>query len=110
MVETLVNWLKSLLQPTTFGQPRSSQWPKVRSQHLEKWNWCAGCGKRLNLEVHHIIPVHVDPNKQLEPENLITLCRPTCHPLLGHLGNWSNYNPHVREDAALIFSRVKKTA
>jgi len=63
---------------------------------------CQACGTEKNLQVHHIVPVHIDPSKELDPGNLITLCelvRHDCHFHLGHLLNWKAYNPTVVEDS-----------
>ena len=58
---------------------RSSQWPKIRKKHIEKQPCCMACGSCKKPEVHHIVPVHVDPSKELDPDNLITLCDKYCH-------------------------------
>jgi hypothetical protein len=98
MIQTIKTWFT--------GQARSSQWAKVRAQYLERWNYCAACGRKDKLEVHHITPVFADPSRELEIDNLITLCRPVCHFLYGHLNNWKSYNIKVRQDAAYILSRI----
>ena len=90
-----------------FGSPRSSAWPKVRDAHLERKHCCAACGRRDRLDVHHITPVFVDPSKELEPDNLITLCRATCHFLIGHLGYWKSYNKDVKQDAAALLEKIR---
>jgi hypothetical protein len=46
-----------------------------------------------------VIPFHIRPNLELDPSNLITLCRGH-HLYVGHNGNWKLWNPRVREDAA----------
>lgn len=87
---------------------RSSQWPKVRAAHLVKEPACVACGasgKGVDLEVHHVVPFHVDRAKELDPTNLITLCRSggklgcDCHLTFGHVGSFHRYNPDVRRDA-----------
>lgn len=90
------------------GTSRSSAWPKLRAQYLERWNWCAACGRRDSLEVHHIVPVSVDPSRELELDNLITLCRTSCHLLLGHLGDWGSYNLSIRSDAKYLLDKIHK--
>jgi 5-methylcytosine-specific restriction endonuclease McrA len=64
------------------------------------------------LEVHHKIPVSVDPSRELDETNLITLCMyPTQkdHFHVGHLGNWKDYNRNVVKDAAFMLSRHHAT-
>lgn len=66
---------------------------------------CEACGREFDTQVHHIVPFHVDPRLELVKENLIGLCGPhgcNAHFKVGHLGNWRNANPRVREDAASI--------
>jgi hypothetical protein len=88
---------------------RSSRWPAVRRAHLATSGTCAGCGRADEVEVHHKVPVHVDPALELEPTNLITLCEgPTmnCHLWIGHLGHWRSWNKTVARDALRILGRV----
>lgn len=58
----------------TTGQPRSSEWPAVRDAHLSACPTCAACGSRIDPQVHHVVPFHKDPTKELDPANLLTLC------------------------------------
>lgn len=86
----------------TLGIPRSRYWREVRKKHLEKEPFCAVCGNSKNVVPHHIIPFHVDPSKELDSYNLITLCEGdtfNCHLFFGHLKNWSKYNENVVEDS-----------
>ena len=83
---------------------RSPEWEKARNEHLIKEPACRGCGSRINLEVHHKEPFHLDPAKELDPSNFITLCEcdkngMNCHLLLGHLGDFKAFNPNVVADA-----------
>lgn len=48
-----------------------------------------------NLDVHHVIPVHVNPALACDQSNLITLTRKE-HFVVGHLGNWKDYNVNMR--------------
>jgi len=57
---------------------------------------CECCGTKSsffgrNNDVHHMVPVHVDPKLACDQDNLITLDR-HCHFLIGHLGNWRSWN------------------
>jgi hypothetical protein len=95
-----INPLLSSLKPEL---ARSSRWPKIRKQHLAKQSSCQACGSEQHLEVHHIIPVHVDKSKELDPTNLITLCENPdvyfCHFIFGHLSlSWLKYDPNVIEN------------
>lgn len=94
---------------------RSSHWPKARAEYLLKHGECAACGASgsgVDLEVHHIVPFHVDRAKELDEKNFITLCRNgghlgcACHLTFGHAGSYSRWNEHVREDAKLMRARL----
>lgn len=89
---------------------RSPQWREVRRQHLEQYPTCAACGTVSWLQVHHVVPVHVDPMRECDPTNLITLCNAPyrrCHFRVGHLLSWHSWNVHVREDAAWFLEKVQ---
>jgi 5-methylcytosine-specific restriction endonuclease McrA len=82
---------------------RSSEWPKVRNEHLSQHPVCELCGGKDKLEVHHIEPFHLHPELELDSNNLITLCESAsngviCHLFAGHKGNYKNYNASVKTD------------
>jgi hypothetical protein len=89
-----------------FYSSRSSQWTNVRKQHLKDNNSCCACGKKDKLEVHHIEPYHVNPNRELDPSNLITLCK-SCHFIIGHLMDWTSWNIDVISDSRVYLNKVK---
>lgn len=92
------------------GTPRSRLWRRTREEHLKLNPECAVCGRKKNVVPHHVIPVHVDPSRELDPENLITLCEgPTfnCHLFFGHLRNWTKSNSSVKEDALNWSKKLK---
>lgn len=87
------------------SEPRSGHWQTVRKHHIEAHNTCAACGCKEHLQVHHVEPFHINPEKELDPTNLITLCmvdtpNRRCHFVLGHHNNWKNSNPTVRAEAS----------
>jgi hypothetical protein len=98
----MFNFLKTLRYAT-----RSSKWSTVRKQHLKENPFCLACGKNTKLEVHHKIPVHISPELELDPSNLVTLCADPCHILFGHLMNFRSYNKTVIEDCSVYLSKVK---
>lgn len=90
---------------------RSSLWSGVRSSFMktEGNDCCAVCGKKgilANLQVHHKVPFSVDPSRELDMKNLITLCD-AHHLLFGHLGNFQSWNPTVEEDCRIMFEKIK---
>jgi len=51
---------------------------------------CAWCGRTKNLDVHHIVPVSVEPESAADPLNMLMLCRkPACHQIIGHNGDFA---------------------
>lgn len=64
---------------------------------------CTICGNQQFIEVHHIIPVHVNINLSCDPTNLISLCdakNNSCHRWLGHYGDFRyKWNTQIRQYA-----------
>jgi 5-methylcytosine-specific restriction enzyme A len=92
---------------------RSAKWPLVRGVHLKLHPECAICGNTKKCEVHHKQPFHLHPELELEPSNLITLCEKkehgiNCHLLVGHLGNYKNFNPSVESDSMIWNAKLKE--
>ena len=91
---------------------RSPMWGKVRAEFLKSNTTCAVCNGTKNLEVHHILPFHVNPALELDPNNLIVLCEAgangiNCHLLVGHLGNFKSVNVNVVADAKIWNDKIK---
>jgi 5-methylcytosine-specific restriction protein A len=94
-----------------YGNKRSPQWGEVRKKHLKTHGTCAVCGGNKHLEVHHIMPFHIDPKKELDPTNLITLCESKSHNdhlIFGHLLDFKAMNPNVVTDAKNYHAEVSK--
>jgi 5-methylcytosine-specific restriction protein A len=89
---------------------RSSGWSKVRKAHVKANPFCASCGTKRKLEVHHIRDFSSNPELELDPDNLITLCRAgtQCHLTFGHLGSWKSINPEVAKDSQWFSNKVEK--
>lgn len=83
---------------------RSPRWPAVRAAHLAREPRCQWCHGYEKLEVHHVEPVHIARDKELAPDNLITLCMAPlweCHYEKGHRGtSWVDFDPDVRAKCA----------
>ena len=99
----MLTWLRRKAEEV-FG--RSGQWAKVRREHLAKEPRCIACGRDDDLEVHHVVPYHVDPTLELSPANLCTVCADPCHLVHAHLMNWTRSNPNVREDCERYSQRM----
>lgn len=98
------------------GAVRSPEWALVRHVHLEAHPQCICCGADKKLEVHHIIPFHIAPQLELDPNNLVTLCRGgrfkslNCHLVFGHLCSWKRFNLSVHSDAINMKNRLEEDA
>ena len=87
---------------------RSPEWSYVRKQHLLTQPFCQACGKKEKLEVHHIEPYHINPSRELDPTNLITLCSKYCHLTFGHLMDYKSWNKEVVKDCSEFLSKTKQ--
>lgn len=93
------------------GAKRSPGWARVQEHFLKAHPACECCGGTKTLRVHHVEPFHLNPARELDPDNLMTLCEAgrygiNCHLLVGHLGNWSRWNPIARLDAKLWAAKL----
>ncbi len=89
---------------------RDPQWPALSKKMIkEAGNKCALCNKSKNLITHHIIPVHVNKELELNENNLIVLCEHlthNCHFFIAHCCDWRSYNPEIRIDTKLLNERI----
>jgi len=113
MLENILEFLIELLEKWNnreslklFGARRSSGWRAVRNKHIKRCSVCVVCGTRKNLEVHHILPFNQNPELELDPRNLITLCRKH-HLLFGHLRSYRSWNKNVILDASIWSLKIK---
>jgi hypothetical protein len=97
-----VRVLRSILRERR--KARSPAWRRVRDDHIAEHPTCAACGGRVRVQVHHVRPYHLYPERELDRTNLVSLCmgRRECHLLVGHGGSWSCYVATVRELAGRI--------
>lgn len=97
------------LEGDSLGAARSPHWPTVRNAFIKAHPSCAVCGRQGTVlkpnNVHHCQVFHLHPERELDPRNLITLCREH-HLLVGHLMDWASYNESVRQDAATWDSKI----
>jgi hypothetical protein len=112
ILDNIKGWIGLGPRMTFAGVPRSPEWPRVRKNHIVLYPTCAVCGGKNNLEVHHIMPFHLDKSKELDPENLITLCTSKSHNdhlIFGHFLDFTRYsNANVREDAMNYNNKLNK--
>lgn len=88
---------------------RSPEWKRVREKFIKDNPKCAACGETNHLQVHHIMPFHLHPELELDPNNLVVLCMDIneCHLLIGHGDSWKSYNPNVKKDVIRFNSSDK---
>lgn len=106
----MIEYLLSFFGNRTFGSIRSPHWPEVqKAYHLAHPN-CIVCGTKgtlLNpINIHHLVPFHKDPTKELDPTNLRTLCR-AHHFLFGHLMKWASWNVDLDVDARIWSDKIR---
>lgn len=108
----MIKHVKDIIQgKADIGEHRSSNWAKIRKEHLTKQPKCKACDGNECLEVHHIKPFNTNPELELDLNNLITLCESkkngvNCHLLFGHLGNFKSINPNVIEDSSVWLNKI----
>jgi hypothetical protein len=112
-LSALANWLRNIFstlqgneKAKLCGASRSPLWDALRDSFI-KGKVCAVCGGTKHLQLHHIKPFHLQPELELDPQNLIPLCEGNknmnCHLVLGHYQNFATkFNPSVVEDAAKL--------
>lgn len=90
---------------------RSSKWPALSKRFL-KGKVCAVCGAKDKLVAHHVAPVHIVPERELDETNLLPLCEGrgtvNCHIWCGHLGSWPSYNVSAVHDADYFSKKIKE--
>ena len=64
-------------RPSATARGLGADWRKLRAAHLSAHPRCIRCGKQA-VEVDHIIPRSVAPERRRDPTNLQSLCKP-CH-------------------------------
>lgn len=101
----MIRFFINIFSRRTLGAIRSSGWRRARKEHLKKHPACAVTGKTKRVQVHHILPVWLYPEKEEDPDNLITLSK-WWHFILGHFGNYKKYNPNIREDAEIWKQKI----
>lgn len=66
-------------RPSAAARGLGADWRKLRARHLERNPRCVRCGaKEEKMEVDHIVPRRVAPERRLDPTNLQTFCK-SCH-------------------------------
>lgn len=96
-----ITWAKKYLIKKQRRTARHHRWKTLRDEFLKMNPTCAVCGKKTELVVHHKLPFWKFPQKELDWDNLITLCENqnlNCHFVIGHLMDWTSYNPKINED------------
>lgn len=80
---------------------RSNGWRKVRNLQIKLFPRCAVCGTKKTPEAHHIKSFKNKPELELDPDNLITLCR-RCHFVFGHCFYWRAINKEILRTVEFI--------
>jgi hypothetical protein len=93
-----------LLTTVVTGEERSPEWARVRKSFAQKHQRCLICGiEKKSLQIHHVVPFSINPDLELEKNNLIPLCTSKYwgyndHLVVGHAQNFKLENPWVLLD------------
>jgi len=94
-----VNITRLYLTITSLSIPTQWEMTKAKRAYVKEHGECAICGNTKDLEVHHIVPVHIDPTMACSPENFVSLCdwrNHGCHYVFGHYRNFrTKYNNDI---------------
>jgi len=66
---------------------------------------CRFCGRSDDIQIHHIEPVSVAPERAGEESNFLLLCQKD-HFRIGHAGNWKDYVKNVDDICRIRDLRV----
>jgi len=93
------------------GVPRHPQWRKESGLWL-RGKVCAASGSTRNVRAHHLIPFHVRPDLEMDCDNWLALSDDgwggiNYHILIGHGGDFTDYNPHAVGDAARCLIMIR---
>ena len=98
LVGIFKNLWRRLFDPGSLGAARSSGWNVFRRIHIK--DYCELCEIKVGLlkplELHHIERFTDKPELELDPDNVITVCRP-CHLRFAHLGSFQSYCLEIKE-------------
>ncbi|MEK7124119.1 MAG: HNH endonuclease signature motif containing protein, partial [Patescibacteria group bacterium] len=105
-------WIKylwrKLVDPGSLGGKRSSGWREFREKYIKKY--CPFCGRKgsllVRLELHHIMPFHLDPSLELDPTNVETFCR-YCHFEFAHLKSFQSFNKDILKDVEIYQEKIR---
>ena len=106
---TFFRWFLGLFQkyPMLGGVPRSPKFAKLAKEFIkEKGGKCEATGVSFDLEVHHILPYHLYPEKELDKNNFIVLTH-WIHFFLAHLGRWASHNEKIVEHAKWLRELIR---
>lgn len=60
------------------GDYHSARWREMKRRAVEAHPFCAMCGEKERLEVHHIRSVRLHPELMFDESNMMVLCH-ACH-------------------------------
>ena len=109
---SILNTILNLFRPdTSFGARRDKDWRR-ESKAFKKGKVCAMTGTKKKLQVHHVFPVWLFPEKEMDKRYWIVLSGKKLygvvpHLFLAHLGNYRRYNPNIVKDAAKWYNILK---
>jgi hypothetical protein len=103
----LSDFVRRIEREPALGLARAGGWPALKRVHLANHPACEVCGSEEDCTAHHVRPVHVSSELELDPANLWTMCG-RCHLLIGHLGDWRSWNIGVRFDSEILRKKIRE--
>jgi 5-methylcytosine-specific restriction endonuclease McrA len=77
------------------GASLNCSWQKCKREFFKTVpKRCVMCGYKKEIQLHHVIPRHICPERAVDHTNLIALCR-DCHFHSAHMNNYHNYNKNI---------------
>ena len=97
VIDRIRFWWRNRGATLRTGPRDTAAYKRAMAGYLAAHPVCQFCRKPGGkVEVHHVIPVSVDPTRAADMTNMVTLHRkPDCHMVVGHLGNFRDYNRNV---------------
>ncbi len=88
------------------GIQRTPECLKAMRDYKKLHPACEISGSLKAVEPHHVLPVHLFPEKANDPTNFICLTR-WLHFWLAHFGSWKSFNINIKAEAEILRLKIK---
>ena len=106
----MIDYILSFFENRTFGATRSPKFAQLSREMIKEAGGLCQMGMHKPtlfnpLNSHHILSFHTTPAEELNPKNLVVLCR-LHHFIHAHLKNWSDSNPDILSDCDALNNKI----